>query len=118
MGDAALASYVLKNKDPARVDSFAICFCWGVAAMIGITASASVSGNSCTHPLHVTACAAPHVHDLCPYLSLPLVSQSFRGGEEDVGLKVDLEILLGFTCTATLLVFSHSKGNVKERKRI
>lgn len=44
IGDAALASYVLKNKDPARVDTFAVCFCWGVGAMVGITASSSVSG--------------------------------------------------------------------------
>ena len=44
VGDAAIASYVLKNS-PQGVDTFAVCFCWGVGAMIGITATAAVSGE-------------------------------------------------------------------------
>lgn len=39
-----MAAFVLKSKSQP-VDTLAVCLCWGVGAMIGITATAKISGG-------------------------------------------------------------------------
>lgn len=55
MGNAAIAAYVLKNKDHQEFnDAIGIAFCWGVAVLIAISATTSVSGGHINPVITVT----------------------------------------------------------------